>query len=325
MNAKNCELAIARFDSDDKSKKWEEHVCFVTGRDKSTTKFVYWEHQSNGTFMYDYILPKGRVVSAAPKPGKELFFLGGEFCKLTIDDVVPATKENMAALCLSIEVDTSKVKLGGCYHSGRAYCLGYRTNHNEIELDDKLFTCLDNRIEGGAQAALKRHPSEFPQLDVPRFIVELAAVRIIGEDTENTYCDGCCNLYGNCTCENMCENCHGFDCVCDDDDDDEDIYDNCLTCCEKNSCCICNEDDDLDDDDCLRCGMDSTTCGCWDEDGYCTQCQEICTDCDCLATSGGCMGDPDIDTDEFDDENVYQTFRPMNAFARARWLKACSR
>jgi len=85
----------------------------------------------------------------------------------------------------------------------------------------------------------------------------------------------------------------------------------CFDCGENDDDCLCHEDEG----DCIRCGLDHTTCGCWDEDGYCNECQEICTDCECLATSGGCMAD-------FDDENVDQTFRPMNAFARARWLRA---
>lgn len=40
----------------------------------------------------------------------------------------------------------------------------------------------------------------------------------------------------------------------------------------------------------------------------CDSCGEVYSDCECR--------------DEFDDENVVDTFRPMNAFARARWLRA---
>jgi len=181
MQAKNGELAIARFDPVNEGERWEEHLCFVTGRDKSQTKFVYWDHKAKSTVMYSDSLPKGRVISAAPKPGKELLFLGGEFYKLTIDDVVPATQENMAALCLSVAVDTSKVKLGGCYHDGKAYCLGYRNGHDgEVELDAKLFTGLSKGVEGGAEAALRSHRENYdPSADIPRFIVELVAVRIM--------------------------------------------------------------------------------------------------------------------------------------------------
>ena len=47
MQAKNGELAIARFDPVDEGERWEEKVCFVTGRDKSQTKFVSWDYFSN--------------------------------------------------------------------------------------------------------------------------------------------------------------------------------------------------------------------------------------------------------------------------------------
>ncbi len=287
MNAKNGELAIARFDS-------EEHVCFVTGRDKSQTKFVWWEHKANCTTMYPAQLPKSRVVSAAPKPGKELIFLGGEFCKLTIDDVVPATVENIAALCLSVSVYTSNVKLGGCYHTGKAYCLGYRNGHGEeVELDDQLFTCLDGGIEGGAEAALKRHTKEFPQRDVPRFIVELAAVKIIDEDTRNDdYCSDCGR--DGCICD------ESFCCDCGELQEECTCGEVCVDCGEELEPNKCYCDCCCDDEDCLHCGLYPLTCGCWDN-----------------SLEGGCMGDDDLD-----DENVDKTFRPMNAFTRARWLKA---
>ena len=295
MNAKNGELAIARFDD-------EEKVCFVTGRDKSQTKFVYWDYFANGTNMYADSLPKGRVVSAAPKPGNELLFLGGEFYKLTIDDVVPANAENMAALCLSIEVETSKVKLGGCYHSGKTYCLGYRNGYyGEVELDTELFTGLSGGVKGGAETALRSHRENFnPSEDITRFIVELAAVRIIDEVTEDTYsiekdpgsfanshpvCDDCCNSEEKCTCDDMCEECHGFDCACDEENDDY----------------------------CDGCGYSDGECDCDDESSgeeYCLECDEKDDDCLCC------------EDDDLDDENVDQTFSTMNAFARARWLSA---
>lgn len=337
MNAKNGELAIARFDPMDEGEGWTEHICFVTGREKSKTKFVYWEHKSNGTIMYADDLPKSRVISVVPKPGKELIFLSGEFYKLTIDDVVPATQENMAALCLSVSVNTSKVKLGGCYHTGKAYCLGYRNScDGEVELDTKVFTCLDSGVDGGAMAALNQHKERFDcSADIPRFIVELAAVRIIAEDTDvglhvgpdvcdgclnsiehcvcckkcsihvdfchcDETCEGCCNLEEDCTCESMCEECHGFDCACD-----EKV---CVDCGEELENCTCYEVGK-----CYACGVVKCICieddDDFDDDGYCNRCGEICTDCEC-------------DDDDLDDENVDQTFHKMNAFARTRWLKS---
>jgi len=277
MIAKNGELAIAKWYPIDKGKTHEECVCFVTGRNKSRTKFVYWDNKGNGTIMSSGELPKSRVVSAVPKPGKEFIFFCGEFCKLTIDDVEPKTTDNMIEETSS----TSNVKLGGCYHTGKAYCLGYRNGHGEeIELDDRLFVGLNGGIEGGAKTALMRHPEEFPQRDVPRFIVELMAVGIIDENTEDKKegedttmpCDS--NDYRN-------ENCSGGY-------SDESF---CCDCGELQEECACEDACDYDDD------------------GYCIGCQEICDDCECLNTY------------KFDDENVDKTFRPMNAFDRARWLK----
>lgn len=47
---------------------------------------------------------------------------------------------------------------------------------------------------------------------------------------------------------------------------------------------------------------------CFDDD-TCDGCGEQYDDCNC------------DDIDEFDQKNIIDTFRPMNAFARARWLK----
>ncbi len=308
MQAKNGELAIARFDN-------TKHVCFVTGRDKSQTKFVYWEYHPNGTFMYSDSLPKGRVVSAAPKPGKELLFLGGEFCKLTMDDVVPATKENMAALCLSFEVDTAKVQLGGCYHEGKAYCLGYRTGHGEeVELCGEVFTNLNTGIGTRADNALKEHRENFDcTTDTPRFIVELAAVRIIDEDTDDAYdikkdYGSFANSHPITETTEDCEcGSHPDDCSCDGGLDDLDDY--CFNCGENDSDCLCYENDDYCDD------CDKFGCIC--DESFCCDCGEQQEECTCEDAY-------DCD-DDLDDENVDQTFRPMNAFARARWSKACSR
>jgi len=80
-----------------------------------------------------------------------------------------------------------------------------------------------------------------------------------------------------------------------------------------------------DEDTCEDCDELIEDCICWDEDGYDG---EICVDCgeygkeflECGCYPNIC--DRDDNTDEFDDENVADTFRPMNAFVRARWLKA---
>jgi hypothetical protein len=237
MQAKNGELAIVRYDS-------SEHVCFVIGRDKSQTRVVCWEHNNNGTTMDVGIIPKNRVVRAVVKPKSRHLVLNGEFFKLTIDDVEPATTDNT----VEETSPTSNVKLGGCYHSGRTYCLGYRNGcGEEIELDDKLFTGLHGGIEGGARAALKRHPEEFPLRNTPRFIVELKAVRIIDEDTEfkkeRNYTVMPTFAYG----EDYCEECgeQYCDCLCNIDDDI------CTSCCNSTENCDCEDAydyDDLDDE-----------------------------------------------------------------------------
>ena len=67
------------------------------------------------------------------------------------------------------------------------------------------------------------------------------------------------------------------------------------------------------DDCCEECGEQYCDCC---EDAYNNNVDDLCSICcrsDCLCDEYG---------DDLDDENVDQTFRPMNAFARARWLKA---
>ena len=128
-------------------------------------------------------------------------------------------------------------------------------------------------------------------------------------------CGDCGKWKDDCVCEDAnasCDNCgSGYrvdgDTWCQDCIDD----DTCGDCDERYGDCCCDDEygDDYcgncdsnecscydDDDDCIRCGLDPETCGCWDKS--------------------------DDDTDEFDQENIADTFRPMNAFARARWLKA---
>ena len=76
----------------------------------------------------------------------------------------------------------------------------------------------------------------------------------------------------------------------------------------------CYDDEDIDDDDCycINCGLDPETCGCWDHDDDECSDEDYCPDFVIIINS--CC-------DEFDKENVAGTFHPMNAFARARWLK----
>lgn len=90
--------------------------------------------------------------------------------------------------------------------------------------------------------------------------------------------------------------------------------------------------------------MDDETYEQWNNNGYCNNCGEICTDCNCdntdpvailkddddtdchiefviVAKSAQIELETDCDCDEFDQEFISDTFRPMNAFDRARWLK----
>ncbi len=316
MNAKNGELAIARFDSMDKTDVSEERVCIVTGRDKSKTKFIYWNHKSNGTTIYPDDLPKGRVIRAVAKPGKQHLVIKGEFYRLTMDDVEPKTGDNGRE-----EVsDTPDVQLGGCYHTGKAYCLGYRNDHDgEVELDTKIFTGLNGGVEGGAEAALNRHRENFDcTKDIPRFIVELSTVRIIDEDTGNAGCDRC-GTQDREDGEIWCQNC-----LTEDRQNKFDICPGCnldvkdCNCSDEGICTNCYNDEehcDCDTDDwCLDC--DKNPCMC--DESFCCDCGELQEECTCEDICGekGCW------CDDLDDENVDKTFSAMNAFARARWLSA---
>ncbi|RLC88988.1 MAG: hypothetical protein DRJ03_00060 [Chloroflexi bacterium] len=105
-------------------------------------------------------------------------------------------------------------------------------------------------------------------------------------------CPGDCSMAdvakcGRCGTNNRVED----DTLCGDCIDD----DTCLDCDERYEDCCC--DDEYGDNDCINCGLDPETCGCWDH------------------SDGDCQ-------DELDQENVADTFRPMNAFVRARWLMA---
>lgn len=183
-----------------------------------------------------------------------------------------------------------EVTLGGCYHTGLAYALGYDVN-GEVELCEKLFTNCNIGLGGGAMAALMKHRQEFdPSRDVEQFIVALKPVKIMigreeNEDYElgdNAGCDNC-GVNDRVDGEVWCQ-----DCI------DDDI---CSGCDEQRDDCCC---DDYDDEYCGNCNSHECLCNDDDWDGF-------------------------NDTDEFDQENVADTFSPMNAFTRARWLKAQER
>ena len=86
-----------------------------------------------------------------------------------------------------------------------------------------------------------------------------------------------------------------------EDNEDDEI---CRECGEGYCDCCC--DDEYDDEYCGNCNSHNCCCDDdddYDEDGYCNQCMEICTDCTCNNKN-----EADI--------------TPLNAFARARWLKS---
>lgn len=77
------------------------------------------------------------------------------------------------------EAGAAEAALGGCYHDGVAYSLGYDAN-GVVELDGRTFTSLNTGMDGGAAAALREHRQNFdPSRDIPRFIVALKPVRIV--------------------------------------------------------------------------------------------------------------------------------------------------
>lgn len=91
-----------------------------------------------------------------------------------------------------------------------------------------------------------------------------------------------------------CWNC-GNDCCCGSDLCQKCLDDSCSECGEVDGQCCCDE--------CCECGFSNDDC----------RCADICDQCNIL----GCCCD-----DELDEENTADTFGPMNAFARARWLRA---
>jgi len=257
MRARVGDLAIANFNGITK-------VCLVIGTSYGDTrKFVYFD---NNGHIHTENLPRNRLMRACPKES----CWDGTLKSLTLDSVI-AVDENT-------NPSEEGIQLGGCYHSGVAWGIGYNIGGDKIELHNKIFTTFDSGINGGVAAELKKLRENFdPSRDIPKFAVALKPVRIVepdddGEDTDNAGCDqcGCCDRVDG---ETWCEDCL-------------DTY--CPECEQPWEDCTCNEDDGDDDDYCPGC------------DNY--------QYCDC---------------DELDEEFVADTFSPMNAFARARWLKAC--
>ena len=118
-------------------------------------------------------------------------------------------------------------------------------------------------------------------------------------EDSNASCDNCGSSYRvdgeiwcqNCINDDTCENCkeRSDGCYCGDD--------RCGKC-SSDECPYYKEADN-----CINCGLDPNKCGCCGEKDECYEClNELST--------------------EFDEEFICDTFRPMNAFNRARWLKA---
>lgn len=115
-----------------------------------------------------------------------------------------------------------EVTLGGCYHTGLAYSLGYypSDNNDEIELSGETFTNFNTGLNGGARAALLEHRKNFdPSRDLPRFIVALKPVEIISPPNEHDCCSAeddddicgdCGNYFEDCIC--CCEDCYDDPC-----------------------------------------------------------------------------------------------------------------
>lgn len=264
-------------------------------------------------------------------------------------------KEIARFLATTFEKD---VVLGGCYHDGLAYSLAYDA-HGTVELSGKTFTNLNTGLNGGAKAALLEHRRKFdPSRDIKQFIVALKPVEIISglEDgecyklLEDDICQRCDHARGICKIHDHEE--RQKDCLCDWSSDDDDycgdcglsvcrcddsfcadcgeLQENCV-CDEECVCygnnCICNdclsEDDDYDNDD-FDDGdynMDFNEYGCYcnieEDDDFCDMCS--------------CRFDDDDDDDDDDQcgndrcwcntSSVGVVQPPLNAFARARWLK----
>lgn len=183
-----------------------------------------------------------------------------------------------------------EICLGGCYHSGCAWGIGYYAHGKTIELLDNIFTTFNSGFNGGVVAELKKIHAKFnPLRDVPKFAVALKPVRIVKLDDEEVWTDNA-----------RCDKCG---------------------CCDRADGKLCRVEKDLRYcDDCLRYGINPETRDCWDyddeDDRYDSAISIIDDDC-----CPGCGNYQYCDCDEFDVEFVADTFRSMNAFARARWLK----
>lgn len=172
--------------------------------------------------------------------------------------------------------------------------------------------------------------------------VEKIVCEICGQNCQNCscYCPNCAELLdrGRCSyCERrcleeqrkfsserydcyLCKTCGSYDCACEESHivlcercGDRERFGNdtlCLRCVDNDLCEKC-----LERYDNCACGVDEDyDCLCSTEDDVCSRCYELHEDCEC----GGCTKC----SDEFDEEFVCSTFRSMNAFDRARWIRA---
>jgi hypothetical protein len=178
-------------------------------------------------------------------------------------------------------VPDEEITLGGCYHSGLAYALGYDAN-GEVELCSKLFTNFNTGLNGGAVAAQMEHRKQFdPNRDIKRFIVALKPVKILTgiPDGENYKLED--KSHDTCGNSGVCEYCEIDECA------DGELW--CQDCIDEDTCGSCDER--YDDCECEFCDYEDG-CGC---------------DCVC-------------DTKVVEDHEVVPP--PLNAFARARWIKS---
>ncbi len=78
--------------------------------------------------------------------------------------------------------------LGGCYHTGFTYCIGYYVN-GELELHSEIFTNLKTGLGGGAMAKLRTSKD-----GLSSFVVALKPVKIIvdQDDKIGEKCDDAC-------------------------------------------------------------------------------------------------------------------------------------
>lgn len=206
-----------------------------------------------------------------------------------------------------------EVSLGGCYHDGLAYSLGYDA-HGDVELVGRTFTNFNTGLNGGAMAALLEHRRQFdPSVDVERFIVALKPVKIImgreeGESYELTGCDYCGvrnnsvhlsengdDICSNCLKDDTCDVCQKRcdNCVCPDHIDD------CECGGEPPENCTC----------CLVCDRLEENCICKDDCDCCYDCHDPYCGGECRFDNDDCVCNT---------EAVLPSL--MNAFDRARWL-----